>query len=428
MELLLVADTFHPAFSGAAIRFRRYLPGLRRRGVKVTIICGTPTSIKAAMTGVERSWLDEPTGRLLPEEAVDGARLYRVRLPDRQSAWRGYMLRRAAVDFCRTREHSVDVVQFLSLGLSSIPALRALRSLDLATVAVGTMTATPPSGSLTGAMKRAALRAPWNLADRVVVSTGAMKRYFRELGVRRPIEIIGNGVDLERFRPGNGGGRTRIRAELGMGRDDPLLLYVGLVNRRKGVDLLLEAWTRLSPRLPAAHLVVAGPRRDVADPDYREFHGRLEELLHASRTERRVHFVGPVSNVEEYMRAADVLVFPSRREGLPNAVLEAMASGLPVVLTPYIGRNSEIGRAGREYLLASPDADSLAGEVLALLSDPPLRARLREAGRSWVERYADVEESLDAYAHLFRALASARGASRGRWEHVGGSVAEDGVT
>src|SRR5690606_20193071 len=102
---------------------------------------------------------------------------------------------------------------------------------------------------------------------------------------------------------------------------------------------------------------------------------------------------------------ADVFVFPSRREGMPNTVLEALGCGVPSVLTPFIGLPEEFGRPGTEYLLSERTAEGLATAVTRILESPALRDELSAAGRRWVEESLGVETSLDRYAALYRELA-----------------------
>ena len=120
-------------------------------------------------------------------------------------------------------------------------------------------------------------------------------------------------------------------------------------------------------------------------PNLGEFRRKLETLLTASGATDRVHFAGVVRNVEVYLRASDVFVFPSQREGMPNAVLEAMASGLPVILTPFTGLSEDFGKPGQEYLLAERDPKALAAQITKLLENDELRNNLGLHARNWVE-------------------------------------------
>ena len=93
---------------------------------------------------------------------------------------------------------------------------------------------------------------------------------------------------------------------------------------------------------------------------------------------------------------------------MPNAVLEAMACGVPCVLTPFEGLSAELGEPGREFLLAAHDSDALAATVLEVLESADQRQKVGQAARSWVERHLDLEVSLDRYAQLYRRLAAGK--------------------
>jgi glycosyltransferase involved in cell wall biosynthesis len=97
----------------------------------------------------------------------------------------------------------------------------------------------------------------------------------------------------------------------------------------------------------------------------------------------RITFTGKIENVEDYLRAADVFVLPSRREGFANVVAEAMASGLPCVLTPYQGLPEEFGIPGQEFLLSSYEPEKLAASIVMPLEDQSMRTSLGLAARSW---------------------------------------------
>jgi glycosyltransferase involved in cell wall biosynthesis len=139
--------------------------------------------------------------------------------------------------------------------------------------------------------------------------------------------------------------------------------------------------------------------------DNAPFHRYLQNTIAGANAEDRVIFTGPVSNVEDYLRAADLFVFPSRREGMPNVVPEAMACALPVVSTPFIGLPAEFGDPGTHYVLSSWDPVELAGDVGRLLVNADKRYILGRNARYWVEQNLDVNQSLDRYTALYGELA-----------------------
>jgi glycosyltransferase involved in cell wall biosynthesis len=112
-----------------------------------------------------------------------------------------------------------------------------------------------------------------------------------------------------------------------------------------------------------------------------------------------------VDDIELYYRACDIFVFPTQKEGMPNVVLEAMASAVPVILTPFPTLSEDLGQPGREFLLIERQPEALASEVERLIRNTDLRQDLGRRGRWWVEQTMDLEHALDRYAALYRELA-----------------------
>jgi glycosyltransferase involved in cell wall biosynthesis len=156
--------------------------------------------------------------------------------------------------------------------------------------------------------------------------------------------------------------------------------------------------------------VLVGAGFDTAgeDPEKRKFARRLQELSAASGPAERLHFTGFVDRVEDYYRAADLFLFPSEKEGMPNAVLEAMACGLPVVLTPFDSLSADIGEAGRDFCLAERTSPALAEAAAALLQDANRRREMGSSARRWIATTMDLERTLDRYMTLYRELSETR--------------------
>ena len=138
-----------------------------------------------------------------------------------------------------------------------------------------------------------------------------------------PTVVIGNGVDIERFRPPSPDERAAARAAIGRSADDRVVLFIGNEFGRKGLPLLIEAMKGLGAR---THLHVVGGTPDLVD--------QATSSTAAAGVEGRVHFEGPNPDPRPWLSAADVLVMPSAYESFGLVVLEALASGVPVVATP----------------------------------------------------------------------------------------------
>jgi phosphatidylinositol alpha-mannosyltransferase len=227
-----------------------------------------------------------------------------------------------------------------------------------------------------------------NLADRVVVNSEFMRNnvvdWYRLN--RDKVIVIPNGVDLKMFT----GSKDRILLE-----GDPSLLFVGHLSRLKGVDILIQAITILKSELPniKLHFVGHGNKYYFADLAKKEgiekyvvFHGRVEHSM-----------------LPRYYKSADICVFPSRHEGFGIVILEAMASGIPIIASniPSFQEIISNGKDGR--LFKSEDADALSKEIIALHHDPHLR---KELSRNALEKVANYswEKISDKYISLYKCL------------------------
>lgn len=204
--------------------------------------------------------------------------------------------------------------------------------------------------------------------------------------------LVPNGVDTETFRPGD---RRAARASLGLAGAGPLVLVVGHLIPRKDPLLALAVFRGGAP--PDARLCFVG-RGPLA--------GELRRAVAAAGLEARVAIVGeaPPETLASYYRAADALLLTSHREGRPNVVLEALASGLPVVATA-VGGTPELLADLPGSLAPDGDVDALAARLAAVLADPPEPAACRAAvaGLSW-------SASLDALDAALTEALGARGA------------------
>jgi len=185
----------------------------------------------------------------------------------------------------------------------------------------------------------------------------------------RPVLVPAFGVDARRFRPADPAEAQRPAK--------PRVLFVGNITRAKGVDLLIEALARCPDAWQACSLAGAGGDAD-----------RMKSLAAESGIAGRLRWLGrlPASAVPELMRRHDLLVLPSRSEGRPNVVIEAMASGLPVIATG-VGGVADLVRDGEVGLIVPPDdADALAAAIARLCTDAKLRSTMASAARACIER------------------------------------------
>lgn len=233
-----------------------------------------------------------------------------------------------------------------------------------------------------GAMHRVCApvtRLLWSEAVAVVANSGGLRATAERFAPDLPILEIPNGVDTERFAPAP----PREGAP-------QHLLFVGRLARQKGVDVLLEALAKIAALPWRLTIAGDGPERAA-----------LAEQAARLGLAKRVHFRGWVQREElpELYRSADVFVFPSHDEGMPNVVLEAMASGLPIVATQVPGNDELVRENGR--LVPAGDPSSFAEALAPLLTDASLRRMLGERSRSLTLAHHSWAAPAAAYETLF---------------------------
>lgn len=209
-------------------------------------------------------------------------------------------------------------------------------------------------------------RAAYRLADAVVANSAAAAAQLAREGVPdSKVRVIPNGVDTARF------GAARPAR--------PLRRIVMVANLRpeKGHDILIDAAPRILAAHPDAEFVLAGegPRRSA-----------LQSQARASGVDQRVRFLGECRDVPGILAGGDLFVLPSRTEAMPNAVIEAMAAGLPVVASA-VGGIPELITADHTGLLVAPnDPAALAAAVNRLMDDPDRAAALGRSARAFITR------------------------------------------
>jgi len=240
-------------------------------------------------------------------------------------------------------------------------------------------------------------RAAFQQAKVVVAVSEQVQRELIEIGIApAKIRVISNGVDLAEFYPGSEstGDRPDMssqRNQLGLPPNVPLALFVGDIRlNRKNLDTVLHALTQV----PTLHLAVVGTIEGSPYP-------RLVEML---KLTERVHFLGYRRDVAALMRSVDLFAFPSRYEPFGMVVLEAMASGLPVITAKTAGVAALITPDCGMVLANPEDAITLAQMLVKLVKDADLRLQLGQTGRaiaeqhSWAskaQQYLDLLENLD---------------------------------
>lgn len=249
---------------------------------------------------------------------------------------------------------------------------------------------------------------PWHLrldrltqgwVDRYVCVSRSVAEFSATTG-RLPspkLVVIPNGIDLAKYP-------ARQPADLnamGIPTGRRVVTFVGRLESQKGVQWLIEAAPAWLEKLPDCDLLVVGegPLRHT-----------LEATCQAEGLAGRVHFAGWRTDVPEILAASDLLVLPSAWEGMPNVVLEAMASRRPVVASNVEGIEELLGATAPQQTVRYGDSKDLVDKVVSLMSDQTAAARVAESNRRRVEENFAISRMVAAYEDLWESLI--RGAKR----------------
>lgn len=328
--------------------------------------------------------LDQTTRYQGPaEEEIDGVRIFRrpnlsIRLRGRLNLSTPRSMKRTAVSILPTVD-ILHVHEFRTVeNLLVTPVARAL-GIPIVLSPHGTLNVTTGRGRLKAAWDRLLSPAVAQSIDHVIALTetelNEVKDIWAQFGKRRKptdFSVVPNGVDLKELTDLPPARDFRQRYGLA---DAPTVLYMGRLQARKGVDVLVRAFQRA--QVEHARLLIAGPDE-----------GMLSQARALASGDSRIVFTGYLGSDErlEALSASDVFALPARGEGLSMAVLEALASGMPALISP--GCNMpEVETAGAGFV-ADATVDAVAVKLRELLVDADLRGRMGMAARQLVaERY-----------------------------------------
>jgi glycosyltransferase involved in cell wall biosynthesis len=203
-----------------------------------------------------------------------------------------------------------------------------------------------------------------------------------------------NFVDTERYKPVTEDQKNSLRRQLRLS-DGLQVVFVGRLDPVKGIDTLLGAWKEIVSHCPGTHLTILGTG---------ELREELEDICIKGGLKDLVSFRGRVENVTAHLQAADMLVLPSLAEGMPNAVLEAMACGLPVAATDIPGTNQACRNGLTGLLVEVGNRKALVSATVRLLRDTEMRQTMGRNGRMRAEKHFSLAEAANQYSKLYVSL------------------------
>lgn len=388
-RVCMVSALYHPTLGGLGRQAQILAERLRRDGVDLFVIARKMAAVPPAAFSpdVEVLRIPAPFPRTHILEEVTVRNLL-VSIAFSLGCLRTLIRNRSRYDLVHF--HGASIPLFLSL-----PILKAMRKKVVAKIASIQGT---EAGSLSGRYWFAGniLARSVRRADAFVGTNERIRGGLLRDGVPPGrIRAIPNFIDEELFHPPAPGEKDSLKSSLGY-EGKTLVLYTGRLAPVKGLDGLLEAWSRISPGFPDARLLLLGegPLR-----------ASLEKAAARLGIGGTVHLGGRVDDVQEFLRASDLFVLSSLVEGLPNSLLEAMATGVPVVATRVGGVPDVVEDGNNGILVGAGDPAGLGDGIARLLADRPLRERMGDAGLRRIRERYGLDAVAAEYVRLYAELA-----------------------
>ncbi|WP_051079142.1 glycosyltransferase family 4 protein [Methyloversatilis thermotolerans] len=378
LRVLMYSTYFPPEFSGAAQQALMLARRLRQMGHHVEF--------------VTVRWRD------LPEhDVVDGFSVTRL-YAGRGSKHRELRLWSNLCAYVWRRRHDFDLLHshgayYTNAIVGPLARVAGLKSIVKASLANDDLH--DVGRNLSGRLHRALL----HQVHACVAISRDLVGEFDACGLRKErIHYLPNGVDTRLFRPAAADDRRALRDELGLPADQPIALYAGVMDERKNIEWLARQWVGQRAFGTGARLVAVGPQS--REDRQGELLGRLRAL--ASGAPDLFELRPRSGTIDRYLRASDLMVLPSHREGLPNVVLEALACGLPCVAADVSGTRDLVQHGRTGYTYTPDNAQALAVAVSEALS--PAGRELGENGRMLVEQHFSMDAVAAGYQRLYASL------------------------
>ena len=382
-----ITAKFPPEYGGGAKQAFSLYTRLSKLGVKCFIITQT----------------DRRTKKLgLNEESMGGLSVYRYRVPSfRWGKMRTLLFYIRLLLFLVQKRHEYDIVHCHSIHTHTLIAILASKLLGKRVI---TKMAGMAADSASAIAKK---RLGWlrlkicSLADRIIATSSEL--YLDAIDSNLPgnkIVQIPNGVDTVKFREVALQQKLQLREALSFKPDEILVTFVGMLRWVKGIDVLIDCWSDVTEHIPNAKLLLVGPESTNERVFLKTVFSKVEERSLSSKVIR----VGHVENVEEYLQISDIFVLPSRAEGMPNSLLEAMACSLTCVASDSSCIQDLIQHNYNGLLFECDNSKQLGERIIHLARNVDLRRCMGVRARKTITARFSLDAVAGKYLKLYKEL------------------------
>lgn len=389
-RVCVIAPLYHPSLGGIGRQAKLLSERLAGKGVDIFVIArrmkGMPPAVFDPDVHVCRAWSIKPFVHTFERITI---RNILISLTFSMSCAMRLFLKRKDYDIVHF--HGASLPLFINIFLLKMMGKKVIAK--VAAAGVGT-----EAGSLKGRYYfiDALIIRLLKKVDMFIATSSEIEEGLKNDGFSN-IKRITNFIDIDMFCPASPDKKLQLKESFGYS-GKLLLTFSGRFIQRKGIDCLLRAWKEVADQVPEASLELLGDGPLLPE---------MKIMTQNLRVGNSVIFRGHVDKITQFLHMTDIFILPSLQEGMPNALLEAMACGLPSIAS-RIGGVVDVITDGKSGILFEPgDAAGLASAMLTLIKDAGLRQRLgEEARKNMVERFS-IDSIAAEYIKLYGKLAEA---------------------
>ncbi len=372
----MLAEKYPPVYSGAGQQAYYLSKSLANFGHQITVL----TQYKNGMQKKERQ---------------DGFKVVRLKSLGGRVLF-SYLFGIKAALWLLLRWNQFDILHVHGINLWGLPAMLIARLLGMSVVAKMTLLGEDdPPGLEKMKFGRLRKKVYWFPHKVIALTQAQLEQYRRSEFPNHKVVQIPNGVDLSRYFPVSAESKVSLKKKLNLPTEKSVVLFVGKISIRKGVPLLMEAWTN--------HLQNENIMLCLVGPENleRDYSNQVRDLIKSKRLENRIRMAGPQKNIAEYLQAADVFVLSSNREGLPNSLLEAMACGLPCIVAAMPEYDHIFNSDAPVLIMIENISAANLAEAIVELTNSTNREKLGRRAHDFIANHLCIEKIASQYERVY---------------------------
>lgn len=390
MKILIVTYSFPPEWAGPSERFLRYSPKFKERGFEVTFLTRSLTKEN------------------INEDNYRGTRVLRIAVKDDKFQFERF-LRKSSRFILKHRDEYQLVVSlsysYVQYFLNKRILKHGIPIVGLHTMAIEDIVNWSLKSWIIHTLQKISLRSN----SHMVASTSYLKENLITKKYNGSnITIIPNGVDMTRFKPVDSEKKDTLRDGLNLSKKENLVLFVGLRTPRKGVLNLVRGWKIYKDKYEGVgSLLLVGPERREID-SLKEFYKEWDyEVSETEILKYSIDLRAPTPDIQHYFQCCDLFTFMSVKEGLPNVIPEAMASGIPILMNKYEGYSEEVAIDRKHVYITNDNPEAIAENLDSMLSKKNFHEILSDLSGNaleWIKETQPIDMSVKKFSVLFETL------------------------